>query len=142
MDLSYKNSLHLPSKPNSKVVKNFLTRKNKNKIKENCQITNQQLSSDIELTQDYQFERLSWLLSIIASIVLVNVTVVIMVQFIIFQIYNDQFLTHRKVVQHQTKGKISSLIIPSSFRLTEFSSLNNCFFFESTVSNMVKILFR
>ena len=119
MDLSYQNSLHLPSKTNGKVVKHYLGRKNKNKIKENCQITNQQLSSDIELTQDYQFERLSWLLSIIASIVLVNVTVVIMVQFIIFQIYNNQILTHRKFVQHQTKGKIASLIIPSSFRLTE-----------------------
>ena len=110
MDISYTNSLHLPSKQNGKVVKHFLGIKNKNKIKENCQITNQQLSSDIELTQDDQFERLSWLLSIIASIVLVNVTVVIMLQFIIFQIYNDQFLTHGKLVQHQTKGKISSLI--------------------------------
>ena len=117
----YKNSKHLSSKPNGKVVKLFWGRKNKNKRKENCQITNQQLSSisDIELTQDDQFERLSWLLSVIASIILVNVTVVIMVQFIIFNLYNDQFLTHRKIVQHQAKGKISSLIIPSSFRLTE-----------------------
>ena len=79
MDLSYKNSLHLPSKPNGKVVKHFLGRKNKNKRKENCQITNHESSSDIELTQDEQFERLTWLLSVIASIVLVNVTVVIMV---------------------------------------------------------------
>ena len=114
----HKNSLHLSSKPNGKV---FLGRKNKNKIKENCQITNQQLSNigDIELTQDDQFERLSWLLTVIASIILVNLTVVIMVQFIIFNLYHDQFLTHRKIVQHQTKGKISSLIIPSSYRLTE-----------------------
>ena len=119
MDISYTNSLHLPSKQNGKVVKHFLGRKNKNKINENFQITNQQLSSDIELTQDDQFERLSWLLSIIASIVLANVTLVIMVQIIIFQIYNDPFLTYRKVVQHQAKGKISSLIIRSSFRLTE-----------------------
>ena len=119
MDLSYKNSLRLPSKPNGKVVKHFLSRKNKIKIEENCQITNQQLSSDIELTQDDQFARLSWLLSIIASILLVNVTVVIMIHFIIFQIYNDQLLKHRKVVQHQAKGKISLLIIPSSFKLTE-----------------------
>ena len=119
MDLSYKNSLHLPSKPKCKVVKHFLGRKNKNKIKVNCQIINLQLSSDIELTKDDQFERLSWLLSVIASIFLVNVTVVIIVQFIIFRIYNDPFLTNRKVVQHQTKGKISSLIILFSFRLTE-----------------------
>ena len=111
----YKNSLHLSSKPNG------MGRKNGNKMKENCQITNQQLSNigDIELTQDDQFERLSWLLTVIASIILVNVTVVIMVQFIIFNLYQDQFLTHRKIVQHQVKGKISSLIIPSSFRLTE-----------------------
>ena len=108
--------MHLLSKPNGKVVKHFGARKNKNKIKENCQITNQQLSSDIELTKDDQFERLSWLLAVIASIILVNITVVIMVQFIIFNLYNDQFLTHRKIVQHQAKGKISSLIIPSSFR--------------------------
>ena len=113
--------MHLSPKPNGKVIKHILGRKIKNKRKENCQITNQQLSSisDIELTQDDQFERLSWLLSIIASIVLVNVTLVIMVQIIIFQIYNDPFLTYRKVVQHQAKGKISSLIIRSSFRLTE-----------------------
>ena len=117
MDPNYQNSLHLPSKTNGKVVKHYLGRKNKNKIKENCQITNQQLSSDIELTQDYQFERLSWLLSVIASIVLVNVTVVIMVQFIIFSLYDDHFLIRRKLVQHQAKGKMS-LIIPSSFRLT------------------------
>ena len=108
--------MHLSSKPNDKVVKHFLGRKNKNKIKENCQITNQQLSSinDIELTQDDQFERLSWLLSVIASIILVNVTVVI--TYNLYNLYNDQFLSHRKIVQHQTKGKISSLIIPSSFR--------------------------
>ena len=117
MDISYTNSLHLTSKQNGKVVKHFLGRKNKNKIKENCQITNQQLSSDIELTQDDQFERLNWLLSVIASIILVNITVVIMVQFIIFSLYDDQFLIHRKLVQHQAKGKMS-LIIPSSFRLT------------------------
>ena len=99
----HKNSLNLSSKPNGKVVKLFLSRKNTNKNKENCQITNQQLPciSDNELTQDDQFERLSWLLSVIASIMLVNVTVVIMVQFIIFQLYNDQFLTNRKIVQHQ-----------------------------------------
>ena len=105
----YKNSTDLSSKSSGKVVKHFLGRKNKNKIEENCQITNQQLSSsgDIELTQDDQFERLSWLLSVIASIILVNITVVIMVQFIIFQLYYDQSLTHRKIVQHQTKGKIS-----------------------------------
>ena len=111
----YKNSLHLSSKPNGK------GRINKNTIKENCQITNQQLSNigDIELTQDDQFERLSWLLTVIASIMLVNVTVVIMVQFIIFNLYQDQFLTHRKIEKHQVKGKISSLIIRSSFRLTE-----------------------
>ena len=110
----YKNRLHLSSKQNGK------GRKNENKTKENCQITNQQLSNigDIELTQDDQFQRLNWLLSIIASIILVNVTVVIMVQFIILQFYNDQLLTHRTIVQHQAKGKISSLIIPSSFRLT------------------------
>ena len=104
----YKNSRHLPSKPNGKVVKHILDTKIKNKIKGNCQITNQQLSSisDIELTQDDQFERLSWLLTVIASIMLVNVTVVIMVQFIIFNLYQDQFLTHRKIVQHQVKGKI------------------------------------
>ena len=108
-------------KPNSKVVKHFGSKKNTKKGRENLKITSQQLSiiSDIELTQDDQFERLSWLLSIIASIVLVNVTLVIMVQIIIFQIYNDPFLTYRKVVQHQAKGKISFLIIPSSFRLTE-----------------------
>ena len=106
----YKNSLHLSSKPSG------MGRKYENKIKENCQITNQQLSNigDIELTQDDQFERLSWLLSVIASIILVNVTVVIMVQFIILQFYNGQLLTHRTIVQHQAKGKISSLIIPSS----------------------------
>ena len=116
----YKNSIHLSSKPNGKVVKHIWGTKIKNKRKKNCQITNQQLSniSDIELTQDDQFERLSWLLSVIASIILVNVTVVIMVQFIILQFYNDQLLTHRTIVQHQAKGKISSLIIPSSFRLT------------------------
>ena len=109
----HKNSLHLSSKPNCKV---FLGRKNKNKIKENCQITIQQLSNigDIELTQDDQFERLSWLLSVIASILLVNVTVVIMFHEIIFKLYNDQFLTNRKIAQHQAKDKISSLIIPST----------------------------
>ena len=116
----YKNSLYLPSKPNGKVVKHILGTKIKNKIKENCHITNQQFSSisDSELTQDDQFERLSWLLSVIASIILVNVTVVIMVQFIIFKFYNDEFLIHRKIVQLQAKGKISLLIIQSSFRLT------------------------
>ena len=116
----YKNSTHLSAKPNGKVVKHIWGTKIKNKRKENCQITNQQLSSisNIELTQDDQFERLSWLLSVIASIILVNVTVVIMVQFIILQFYNDQLLTHRTIVQHQPKGKISSLIIPSSYRLT------------------------
>ena len=108
----YKKSRHLSSKPNGKVVKHILGTKIKKKRKENCQITNQQLSSisDIELTQDGQFERLSWLLSVIASIILVNVTVVIMVQFIIFRLYNDPFLIHRKIVQHQAKGKTSSLI--------------------------------
>ena len=116
----YKNSMHLSPKPNGKVVKHILGRKIKNKRKENCQITNQQPSSisDIELTQDYQFERLNWLLSVIASIILVNLTVVIMVQFMIIKSYNDQFLTHRKIVQHQAKGKLSSLIMPYSFRLT------------------------
>ena len=113
--------MHLSMKPNGKVVKHFGSKKNTKKGRENLKITRQQLSiiSDIELTQDDQFERLSWLLSIIASIVLVNVTLVIMVQIIIFQIYNDPFLTYRKVVQHQAKGKISPLIIRSSFRLTE-----------------------
>ena len=116
----YKNSMHLSPKPNGEVVKHILGRKIKNKTKENCQITNQQLSiiSDIELTQDDQFERLSWLLSVIASIILVNLTVVIMVQFIIFRLCYDPFLIHRKIVQHKAKGKMSSLIIPSSFRLT------------------------
>ena len=123
MDLSYKNSLNLPSKSNGKVVKHYLGRKNKNKIKENCQITNQQLSSDIELTQDYQFERLSWLLLVIASILLVNVTVVIMFHELFFKLYNDQFLTNRKITQHQAKGKITSLINPSNFRLTELKQL-------------------
>ena len=118
----YKNNMHLSVKPNGKVVKHFGGKENKRKRRKNCQITSQEMSStisDVELTQDDQFERLSWLLSIIASIVLVNVTLVIMVQIIIFQIYNDPFLTYRKVVQHQAKGKISFLIIPSSFRLTE-----------------------
>ena len=116
----YKNSMHLSPKPNGKVVKHILGRNIKNKRKENCQITNQQPSSisNIELKQDDQFERLNWLLSIIASIILVNLTVVIMVQFMIIKSYNDQFLTHRKIVQHQAKGKISSLIMPYSFRLT------------------------
>ena len=121
MNLSkhYKKSLNLSSKPIGKVVKHTWGTKIKNKRRENCHITNQQLSSisDIELTQDDQFERLNWLLSVIASIILVNITVVIMVQFIIFSLYDDQFLIHRKLVQHQAKGKMS-LIIPSSFRLT------------------------
>ena len=104
-----------------KVVKHFEGKDNKKKRRENCQITSQQLSSisDVELTQDDQFERLSWLLSVIASILLVNVTVVIMFHEIIFKVYNDQTLTNRKVAQHQAKGKISSLIIRSNFRLTE-----------------------
>ena len=112
--------MHLSPKPNGKVVKHILGRKIKNKRKENCQITNQQSSSisDIELTQDDQFERLNWLLSIIASIILVNLTVVIMVQFMIFKSYSDQFLTNGNIVQHQAKGKISSLIMPYSYRLT------------------------
>ena len=116
----YKKSLHSSSKPNGKVVKHIWGTNIKNKRKENCQIANQQLSSigDIELTQDDQFERLSWLLSVIASIILVNLTAVIMVQFIIFRLCYDPFLIHRKIVQHKAKGKMSSLIIPSSFRLT------------------------
>ena len=103
-----------------KVVKHFEGKDNKKKRRENCQITSQQLSSisDVELTQDDQFERLSWLLSVIASIILVNLTVVIMVQFIVFRLSYDPFLMHRKIVQHKAKGKMSSLIIPSSFRLT------------------------
>ena len=82
---------------------------NKKKREKNCQITSQYLSSisDIELTKDDQFERLSWLLSVIASILLVNVTVVIMFHEINFKLYNDQFLTNRKIAQHQEKGKIS-----------------------------------
>ena len=129
MDLSYKNSLHLPSKPNGKVVKHFLGRKNKNKRKENCQITNHESSSDIELTQDDQFERLSWLLLVIASIILAHVTVVIMFHEIIFKLSNDQSLTNRKIAQHQAKGKISLLIIPSNFKLTELKQLCSYFFF-------------
>ena len=73
--------------------------------------------------QSYNYRKhitlyLNWLLSIIASIILVNLTVVIMVQFMIIRSYNDQFLTHRKIVQHQAKGRISSLIMPYSFRIT------------------------
>ena len=129
MDLRYKNSLHLPSKPKGKVVKHFFGRKNKNKRKENCQITNHESSSDIELTQDDQFERLSWLLLVIASIILAHVTVVIMFHEIIFKLdnNNDQSLTNRKIVQHQAKGKITLLIISSNFRLTELKQL--VFFF-------------
>ena len=111
--------MHLSVKPIGKVVKHSGSKENKKKRRENCKITSQQLSSisDIELTQDDQFERLNWLLSVIASIILVNITVVIMVQFIIFSLYDDHFLIRRKLVQHQAKGKMS-LIIPSSFRLT------------------------
>ena len=127
----YKSSMHLSAKPNGKVVKHFRGKDNKKKRRENCQITSQQLSSisDIELTKDDQFERLSWLLSVIASILLVNVTVVIMFHEIIFKLYNDQFLTNRKIAQHQAKGKISLLIIPSNFRLIELKRLGSCFFF-------------
>ena len=115
----YKNSMHLSAKPNGRVAKHFRGKDNKKKRRENCQITSKQLSSisDIELTRDDQFERLSWLLSVIASILLVHVTVVIMFHEIIFKFYNDQFLTNGKIAQHQAKGKISSLIIPSNFRL-------------------------
>ena len=104
--------MYLSAKPNGKALKNFGGKDYKKKSREKCQIANQQLSSisDIELTQDDQFERLNWLLSVIASIILVNITVVIMVQFIIFSLYDDQFLIHRKLVQHQAKGKISLLI--------------------------------
>ena len=112
-------------------MKHFEGKDNKKKRRENCQITSQQLSSisDVELTQDDQFERLSWLLSVIASILLVNVTVVIMFHEIIFKLYNDRSLANGKVAQHQAKGKISSLIIPSNFRLTELKRLCSCFFF-------------
>ena len=111
--------MHLSVKPNGKVVKHFGGKDNKKKRRENCQITTQQLSSisDIELTQDDQFERLSWLLLIIASILLAHVTVVIVFHEIIFKLYNDQILTNRKIAQHQAKGKISFLIIPSNFRV-------------------------
>ena len=105
--------MHLSVKPNGKVVKHFGSKKKKKKRRENCKITSQQLSSisDIELTQDDQFERLSWLLSAIASIILVHVTVVIMFHEIIFKLDNDQSLKNRKIVQHQAKGKITSHLI-------------------------------
>ena len=112
-------------------MKHFEGKDNKKKRRENCQITSQQLSSisDVELTQDDQFERLSWLLSVIASIILAHVTVVIMFHEIIFKLdnNNDQSLTNRKIVQHQAKGKITLLIISSNFRLTELKQL--VFFF-------------
>ena len=122
--------MHLFVKPNGKVVKHFGSKKKKKKRRENCKITSQQLSSisDIELTKDDQFERLSWLLLVIASILLVNVTVVIMFHELFFKLYNDQFLTNRKITQHQAKGKITSLINPSNFRLTELKQLFSCFF--------------
>ena len=119
--------MHLSMKPNGKVVKHFGSKKNTKKGRENLKIISQQLSiiSDIELTQDDQFERLSWLLSVIASIILAHVTVVIMFQEIIFKLdnNNDQSLTNRKIVQHQAKGKITLLIISSNFRLTELKQL-------------------
>jgi hypothetical protein len=126
----YKNSTHLSAKPNGKVVKHFLGKEKKKKRRENCHITDEQLTSisAIELAQDDQFERLNWLLSIIASILLVNVTVVIMVNLMIFKLYSDHVLTSRKIVQHKTKGKLSSLIIPSNFRLTELKRLVVSFF--------------
>ena len=109
--------MHLSVKPNGKVVKHFGSKENKKKRRENCKITSQQLSSisDIELTRDDQFERLSWLLSVIASILLVNVTVVIMFHEITFKLYNDPLLTNRKIAQQQAKGKISSLITNHPF---------------------------
>ena len=109
--------MHLFVKPNGKVVKHFGSKKKKKKRRENCKITSQQLSSisDIELTRDDQFERLSWLLSVIASILLVNVTVVIMFHEITFKLYNDPLLTNRKIAQQQAKGKISSLITNHPF---------------------------
>ena len=105
----YKNSIHLSARPKGKVVKRFRDKENKKKRRKSRQITNKQLLSfsDIELTRDDQFERLSWLLMVIASILLVNVTVVIMVHQIIFKLYTDQLLTNRKILQHQAKGKIS-----------------------------------
>ena len=105
--------MYLSAKPNGKALMNFGAKDDKKKSREKCQIANQQLSSisDIELTRDDQFERLSWLLSVIASILLVNVTVVIMFHEIIFKLDNDQSLKNRKIVQHQAKGKITSHLI-------------------------------
>ena len=122
--------MYLSAKPNGKALKNFGGKDYKKKSREKCQIANQQLSSisDIELTKDDQFERLSWLLLVIASILLVNVTVVIMFHELFFKLYNDQFLTNRKITQHQAKGKITSLINPSNFRLTELKQLFSFFF--------------
>ena len=109
--------MYLSAKPNGKALKNFGGKDYKKKSREKCQIANQQLSSisDIELTRDDQFERLSWLLSVIASILLVNVTVVIIFHEITFKLYNDPLLTNRKIAQQQAKGKISSLITNHPF---------------------------
>ena len=60
---------------------------------------------DLELNQNEQVERINWLLSLIAGILLMNVSVVVVYNYTSFIPYKDPIMIETKVLNHQPKGK-------------------------------------